>query len=107
MKLKLAITAGVSLMALAGSAAAQEDPRDAIIRQLTARLDALEAQVADLKQGAAADVADVRRIQAAAPQVALANGRPTLATPDGQQKFAVRGLVQFDGAEYHQNNRLS
>ena len=108
MNLKLAILAGVSLAVFAGGAArAQEDPRDALIRQLTARLDALESQVSDLKEATAADAADVRTIVATAPQVTLTNGRPTLATADGQLKFAVRGLVQFDAAQYNQENKLS
>ncbi|MEI7933039.1 MAG: hypothetical protein WCI21_08300 [Alphaproteobacteria bacterium] len=107
MKLKLALAASVFALGAAGQSAAQEDPRDAVIRQLTARLDALEAQVADLKQSTAADVADVRNIITIAPQSTLTNGRPTLATADGQLKFAVRGLAQFDAAEYDQKNKLS
>ncbi len=107
MKLKIAFATGASLLAIAGVAHAQEDPRDAIIRQLTARLDALESQVTDLKESTAADAADVRNIIATAPVTLPATGRPTIATGDGQTKFAIRGLVQFDGAEYHQDNKLS
>ena len=107
MRLKLVLAASVFALGAAGHAAAQEDPRDAIIRQLTQRLDALEQQVADLKESSSADVADVRSIISTAPQATLTNGRPTLATADGQLKFAVRGLVQFDSAEYDQKNKLS
>lgn len=102
MRFKLVLAASVFGLAGATSAAAQEDPRDALIRQLSARLDALEQQVADLKESAGADVSDVRRIITTAPQVTLANGRPTIATSDGTTRFAVRGLVQFDAADYNQ-----
>ena len=94
MKLKIAFATGASLLAIAGVAHAQEDPRDAIIRQLTARLDALESQVTDLKESTAADAADVRNIIATAPVTLPATGRPTIATGDGQTKFAIRGLTE-------------
>jgi uncharacterized protein YceH (UPF0502 family) len=68
MRFKLALAATVFSLAAATSTAAQEDPRDAIIRQLTARLDALERQVNDLKESASADVADVRNIITTAPR---------------------------------------
>lgn len=104
MKLKLAAIGGVSLAVLGGPAFAQTqqvDPRDAVIRQLTERLDALEAQLADLKEATAADVADVRTIVQTVP-VTIANGRPQIASSDGENRFAVRGLIQFDGAAYYE-----
>src|SRR5262245_35831565 len=74
---------------------------------LSARLDALEkrneeleAQVADLKAQSAAGVQQVRDTVAAQPTVSLANGRPTFATADGNFKFAMRSVVQFDAASY-------
>lgn len=103
MKLKLAIAAGASWLALTGTAYAQEDPRDALIRELAARLEAVEAQLGELKESSAADVADIRRIQAEAPQVTLANARPQLTMSDGSARFAIRGLIQFDAASYSQD----
>lgn len=104
MNLKLAAIGGVSLAVLGGPAFAQTqqvDPRDAVIRQLIERLDALEAQLADLKQATAADAADVRTIVQTVP-VTIANGRPQIASSDGENRFAVRGLIQYDGAIYNE-----
>jgi phosphate-selective porin OprO/OprP len=74
---------------------------------LSARLDALEkrneeleAQIADLKSQVAAGQGQIREEIHAQPTVALANGRPTITTPDGNFKFALRSVVQFDAAKY-------
>jgi len=81
---------------------------------LSARLDALEkrnqdleAQVADLKAQAAAGVQQVRETVAAQPTVSLANGRPTFTSADGNFKFAVRSVVQFDAASYSEEPRTA
>ena len=106
---KIAV-AGASWLALAGSALAQEAPADtpdsraARIATLEARLAEIEAQLADLKESTAADSTDVRRIQSEAPQVTVANGRPAVSTSDGQFRFALRGLVQYDVAQYDQGS---
>jgi phosphate-selective porin OprO/OprP len=74
---------------------------------LTARLDALEqhnadleAQIADLKAQVAGGEQAIRQDAAAQPKVSLANGRPQISTPDGNFKFALRSVVQFDAADY-------
>ena len=74
---------------------------------LAARLDALEkrndeleAQVADLKAQVGAGEQVIREEIHSAPVVSLANGRPTFSTPDGNFKFALRSVVQFDAAHY-------
>ena len=81
---------------------------------LSARLDALErrnealeAQVADLKAQAAAGVQQVRETAAAQPVVTIANARPTIASPDGAFRFAVRSVVQFDAASYSETPRTA
>ncbi len=81
---------------------------------LSARLDALEkrneeleAQVADLKAQAAAGVQQVRETVAAQPTVSLANGRPTFTSADGNFKFALRSVVQFDAASYSEEPRTA
>ncbi|MES1199970.1 MAG: porin [Pseudomonadota bacterium] len=107
---------GVSWLALAGVAAAQqssqpiqtnhpqaEDPRDTRIHQLEERLDEIEQQLQDLKASTTADSADIRNTQSAQTQVAVANGRPTFASADGQFKAAIRSVFQFDAATYNQD----
>jgi phosphate-selective porin OprO/OprP len=81
---------------------------------LAARLDALEkrneeleAQVADLKAQASAGVQQVRETVAAQPVVSLAGGRPTITTPDGNFRFALRSVVQFDAAHYSEEPRTA
>src|SRR5690348_4564131 len=77
---------------------------------LSARLDALEKrneeleqQIADLKGQVAAGQGQIREEIHAQPTVALANGRPTFSTPDGNFKFALRSVVQFDAAKYDED----
>ena len=74
---------------------------------LSARLDALEqrnealeAQVADLKAQLSAGQQQVREEARAQPTVAIASGRPSIASPDGAFKLALRSVVQFDAARY-------
>ncbi len=81
---------------------------------LSARLDALEkhneeleAQIADLKAQTAGSTQLIRDTQAAQPTVTVANGRPTFTTADGQFKFAVRSVVQFDAASYSESPRTA
>lgn len=116
MAFKKALIAGASLMALASAANAQDavstttgapagDARDARINALEQALSDIQAQLADLKAGAAADVAEVRRVQAEAPVLDVKNGRPTFSTADGKFKVAVRGLFQADTASYLQDDR--
>jgi len=72
---------------------------------LAARLDALEkrndeleAQVSDLKAQVAAGQGAIREEIHSQPSVSLANGRPAFASADGNFKFALRSVVQFDAA---------
>jgi len=81
---------------------------------LSARLDALEkrneeleAQIADLKTASSANVQTVREQVSAQPTVTLSNARPTITTADGNFKFAVRTLVQFDAAHYSESPRTA
>ena len=74
------------------------------IDALQQRLQALEAQLEDLKASTAADLADVRRVQGDATQVTVANGRPTFATADGQFRASIRVLAQLDAAHYDQGD---
>ncbi|MGE0046107.1 MAG: porin, partial [Hyphomonadaceae bacterium] len=109
---RAAILMGASWLALTGVAAAQgaapaaaaEDPRDALIRDLAARIEALEAQIGDLAERSAASTDDVRRIVNEAPQVTINNARPQIASADGSFRTAFRGLFQLDAASYLQDD---
>ena len=113
MSIRTALIAGATSLAAFSTAVAQtpqappasatEDARDARIRDLEEKVQALAEQLAALKAGAADDHRDVQRIQAA-PAVALNGGRPTIASADGKNRFAVRGVAQFDAATYEQDS---
>ena len=74
---------------------------------LAARLDALEkrndqleAQVTDLKAQVGAGQSLIREEIHSQPSVSLSAARPTIVSPDGNFKFALRSLVQFDAAHH-------
>lgn len=85
-------------LAFAGQASAQTSSEERIAA-LEAQLQALQEQIADLKQATATADQDLRD-QVSATQTTLSNGRPTIATGDGSQKFAIRTVVQMDAASY-------
>jgi phosphate-selective porin OprO/OprP len=72
---------------------------DERIAVLEREIAALSAQIADLKASTASNLDNIRATQAA-NTTTIASGRPTTASGDGAQKFAVRALVQFDAARY-------
>ncbi len=90
------------------------DPREARLEQLQAEVEALSAEVRDLRSELNADTAQVKttvaaqaktqaaeaKIEASLPKVSFPDGRPTIASPDGAFKVALRTLVQFDAAHY-------
>jgi len=82
--------------------AAPVDPRDAKIDALEAEVQQLAAEIQDLKASTAAGIKDVRASQTAAlsaqPQVGITNARPQITSSDGNFKFALRSVVQFDAA---------
>jgi phosphate-selective porin OprO/OprP len=112
MTVRKALVLGAASFALLGTAAAQpptsspttEDARDARIRELEERLEALASQIADLKASSASESQDIRRIQSEAPQVTLNNARPQFATSDGKNRVAISGVFQFDAANYEQES---
>jgi phosphate-selective porin OprO/OprP len=109
MKFSTGALIGASWLALSGAAMAQETPdaREARIQELEQRLADIETQLQDLKASTSADVVEVRRVAAEQPIVTIANGRPTITSPDGNFRFAFRGLFQFDAANYLQDDDLS
>lgn len=103
------LLAGASSAALAQGAAAAQDPRDAKIEQLETELQALAAQVADLKRGQAAQIQTIQTIQDKAPPppgviTAFANGRPTFSTPDGRFSATLHGVMQLDTGAFLQKS---
>ncbi len=100
--LKVSLLAGAALAMLGGAAHAQESDAERIAR-LEAALTEIQGQLADLKASSGAGIAQVRATQQATT-VSLANGRPTLATGDGQFTAAFRGVFQLDGAIHDQDD---
>lgn len=82
------------------NANAPTDPRDTAISALQGQIDALAAQIADLKASTAAGIKDVRDTAASQPVVSVANGRPTFTSADGKFSAAIRAVAQFDAAHY-------
>ncbi len=112
--LATALLCGVAPDALAQPVATAGAPAGPISQEqflaLMSRLDALEKrngelerQILDLKaQSAAGDQA--LREQVTANAVSIADGRPTIASGDGQFTAAFRGIVQLDAAQYDQRS---
>lgn len=115
--LKGSLALGASCLALVGVAAAQtppanEDPRDARIRELEQRLEQLSQRVESLTQSAPATAPAPAPAPTPASatdpiRVTLANGRPTIQTSDNDFKFALRSLIQMDAAAYDQDEGAS
>lgn len=109
--LRGALIAGVSLLATAGAASAQETaPRspaeaEARIAALEAQLTALAQQVADLKAATTASLKDVRAAQSATT-VSIAGGKPTIASGDGAFSATIHAVMQLDAAQYYQDKGL-
>lgn len=109
--LKSSLAFGASCLALAGVATAQTpavDERDQRIRDLEHRIEMLTERVEALTAATetrAAQPAATAPTPTPAPtdvRVSLANGRPTIQTADGANRFALRSLVQLDAAAYDQ-----
>lgn len=100
-KLAALLLAGVLGFA---AAPAQADPQSDAgkIGQLEQDIQDLQAQVQDLKRSSADQHADIQSEQSKGVKVSLANGRPTIASADGDFSFSLRSLVQFDSAYYGQ-----
>jgi phosphate-selective porin OprO/OprP len=100
-----AVLAGASLVVLASTGALAARPSSQTqIDLLQQQIDALNAQVADLKRSTSDEYADVARAQANQPKsdvsVSLKNGRPSFKSTDGAFSLDIRALVQFDTAYY-------
>jgi phosphate-selective porin OprO/OprP len=72
------------------------------LNTLQAAADADRATVAAVKTDAETTTATVTKL-AAAPTVAVSNGRPTFATADGRFTASIRGVAMIDGALFDQD----
>lgn len=95
---KLLRTSALAVLMAGTSAHAMAQTSDERIAALEAKIAALSGELADLKTSTTKADQDLsKKLSATAT---LANARPTIASADGKQKFAVRGVVQFDAASY-------
>jgi phosphate-selective porin OprO/OprP len=101
-----ALAQAVSTAPKIGSGVSQEQAL-----ALTARLDALErqnaelsAQIQDLKAQTAAQTQAVRDEVKSAPTVSLAGGRPSFTSADGKFSATLHGVMQLDAAAHDQRS---
>ena len=128
-RLLAGVALGAMGVLAAGAAAAQERPlatapseagataadaREARLEQLQAEVEALSGEVRELRSELNSNTAEVKtaaasaakaqsaeaKIEANLPKVNFPDGRPTISSPDGAFKVALRTLVQFDAAHY-------
>jgi phosphate-selective porin OprO/OprP len=113
-----ALLAGTAFIALSGNAFAAKKASDASsapppaaadarIKALEEQIQSLSDQVVDLKRSTGDQYADIRARDDEQVKVKITNGRPTIASPDGQFSAAIRTLVQFDWAYYSQGSGAS
>ncbi len=109
-RLRTALLAGVALAVVAGGSAQARESNEERIARVEAALAALQGELRELKAATAAPRAAAPAAPAApaaappAATVSLKNGRPTLASSDGQFTASFRGLMQLDGALYDQDD---
>lgn len=127
--LRIVLLAGAAALPLAGQAQAAATGTDEKIKTLQQQVEQLNAELNELKEQRAADRAnaaeqidvqaaiedlkrstsaqyqDIQNQRAGDVQVSLKNGRPTLATADGNFSVSLRTLVQYDTAYYAQGKR--
>ena len=101
--LLLSVSSAIAIGGPAFAAAAPDNTQDRL-RALEDELANVHAQLGDLKRSQSDQYGDVNR-QLGAVQLKLDNGRPTIATGDGNFTLALRTLVQFDWAYYAQGVR--
>ncbi|MBV9904495.1 MAG: hypothetical protein JO346_07940, partial [Alphaproteobacteria bacterium] len=98
--LPAALLLSTALTGAAQAAATSSSPStEERLRALEESLDTVNAQLGDLKRSQSTQYDDVNtRINAVV--VKIDNGRPTIATADGNFTLALRTLVQFDLGYY-------
>ncbi|MDE2183058.1 MAG: hypothetical protein KGJ78_08550 [Alphaproteobacteria bacterium] len=97
-------TAGLMGTAYAvGAATAGATDSAGKIQALEQQIQDLSAQVQDLKRSTGDQYADIRNEQSSAVKVSITNGRPSIASADGDFSASIRALVQGDWAYYSQS----
>jgi len=106
-KFAAVLLTGAAVLATAHAAAAAPNNganTEDRLRALEEELDNVNAQLGDLKRSQSTQYDDLNQ-RAGVITVKLDNGRPTIATGDGNFTLALRTLVQFDWAYYSQGTR--
>jgi phosphate-selective porin OprO/OprP len=102
--LTVALTAGASLLALTGDGMAQSDAElRREVQELRRELQELRDQMKSVQTQSGAMFAETVRRQDEQTTVKLDNGRPTIASADGNFTAQIRGRAQFDVAAYDQD----
>lgn len=102
-KLLWTSTLAVLLAGASAPAMAQSTSEDRIAA-LEAKIAALTTELSDLKAETKKANQDINKKLSAT--ATISNARPQIASADGSQKFAIRGLVQFDAAQYDAKNNV-
>jgi phosphate-selective porin OprO/OprP len=98
-----ALLAGAAALGVPAQAAAQAVNTEDRLRALEQSLADVDAQLGDLKRSQSDQYGDVNRQFTGLVQVKLDNGRPTLATADGNFTLQIRALAQLDWGYYSQS----
>jgi len=102
-KALLAATAMTAALVVAFPAAADRSKQKQNCGDVCAELDALKAQVEDLRIGYGAQLNELRGRLDSAPQWSYEFGRPTVRTPDGQFELAIRFRTHMDFGTHFQD----
>ncbi len=102
-KRRVALLAGVALAVVGGGTAHAQETQEERIARLEAAISELQSQLQDLKASTAAQTGEIRKTQGATT-VSIGNGRPTIASGDGQFTASFRGVLQLDGAIHDQDD---
>ena len=112
--IRVTLLAGAALSLSTGLALAQSDPRVPVLEQELRdvraeiadlkKADDNSAALTDLKRSTSDQYADLNARFAALPAVSVDNGRLTVASADGRFTASLRGLLQFDTADYSQSH---
>lgn len=101
---KLLRTSLLAVLMAGTSAHAMAQTADERIAALEAKIAALTGELSDLKTETKKANQDINKKLGAT--ASLPNGRPTITSADGANKFAVRAVAQFDAAAYDRRNNV-
>lgn len=96
---KLLRTSLLAVLLASAATQAMAQTADERIAALEAKIAALTGELSDLKTETKKANQDINKKLAAT--ATLSNGRPTIASADGANKFAIRAVAQFDAAAYN------